>query len=149
MDATLNALADLLLEAIPTVVLFLFLAYYLKKVFFLPVARILEERRKATEGVRELSQRAFEAAEKRSSEFETALQLARADIAHANEAQRREWEREEAEAIAKAHAEASARIEAAKQELSGDLQNAEAELQAQVEPLSEQIISSLLRRRAA
>src|SRR3954469_12850075 len=127
MDATLNALADLLLEAIPTVVLFLFLAYYLKKVFFIPVANILEERRKATEGVRELSQRAFEAADKRSSEFETALQLARADIGQSNEVLRRKWDEEEAEAIAKAHAEAVARIEAAKVQLAQDLRQAESE----------------------
>ncbi len=149
MDATLNALADLLLESIPTVVLFLFLAYYLKKVFFIPVARILEERRKATEGVRELSERAFEAADKRNSEFETALQLARADLGQANEARRRQWEQEEAEAVGKAHSEASARIEAAKRQLEEDLRQVEPELQSQIEPLSEQIISSLLRRRAA
>jgi|SRR5947209_13073340 F-type H+-transporting ATPase subunit b len=149
MDATLNALADLLLEAIPTVVLFLFLVYYLKKVFFIPVANILEERRKATEGVRALSQRAFEAADKRNSEFETALQLARADLGQENENLRRQWDREEAEAIAKAHAEAGARIEAAKLQLAEDVQRAEAELQTQIGPLSEQIISSLLRRRAA
>ena len=149
MDATLNALADLLLEAIPTAVLFLFLAYYLMIVFFNPVANILEERRKATEGVRELSQRAFEAADKRSSEFETALQMARADLGQENEKLRRQWEQEEADAIAQAHAEAATRIEAAKRELADDLQRAETELQTQVEPLSEQIISSLLRRRAA
>ncbi len=149
MDATLNALADLLLEAIPTVVLFLFLVYYLKKVFFVPVANVLEERRKATEGVRELSQRAFEAADKRNSEFETAIQLARADLGQQNESLRRQWEQEESEAIANAHTEAGTRIEAAKRELAGEVQRAEADLQAQIEPLSEQIISSLLRRRAA
>jgi F-type H+-transporting ATPase subunit b len=149
MDATLNALADLLLESIPTVVLFLFLVYYLKKVFFAPIAKILEDRRKATEGVRELSQRAFEAADKRNSEFETALQLARADHGQENEALRRRWDQEEQDAIAAAHAEAQQRIEAAKREIEQDLQQAEPELQSQVEPLSEQIISSLLRRRAA
>lgn len=149
MDATLNALANLLLEAIPTVVLFLFLAFYLKKIFFIPVANILEERRKATEGVRELSQRAFEAADKRSSEFETALQLARADLAQENEARRRQWDAEEQEAVAAAHARAHERLEVAKREIEQDLQRAEGELQSQVEPLSEQIISSLLRRRAA
>ncbi|MFL6451817.1 MAG: ATP synthase F0 subunit B [Bryobacteraceae bacterium] len=149
MDATLNALADLLLEAIPTAVLFLFLVYYLKKVFFIPVANILEERRKATEGVRELSRRAFEAADKRSSEFETALQLARADLGQANEALRRHWDQEEAETIAKAHSEAAARIEAAKHQIEEDIRQAEMELQSEVEPLSEQIVSSLLRRRAA
>ena len=149
MDATLNALADLLLESIPTVVLFLFLVYYLKKVFFAPIAKILDERRKATEGVRELSQRAFEAADKRNSEFETALQLARAELGQENEAQRRRWDQEEHDAIATAQAEAQERIEAARRQIEQDLQKAESDLQSQVEPLSEQIISSLLRRRAA
>ncbi len=45
--------------------------------------------------------------------------------------------------------EAQSRIEAAKHQIRADVQQAETELQAQVEPLSEQIISSLLRRRAA
>src|SRR3954471_15485100 len=116
MDATLHALGELLIKAIPTVLFFLFLTFYLKQVFFKPLAKILEERRKATEGVRELSQRAFEAADKRSSEFETALQMARADLGQHNESLRRQWEREEAELVAKAHAEAAARVEAAKQE---------------------------------
>lgn len=149
MDATLNALANLLLEAIPTVVLFLFLAFYLKKVFFVPIAKILDERRKATEGVRELSQKAFEAADKKSSEFETAMQLARADMGHANEALRRQWDSEESEKIAKAHADAEARIAAAKLQIEDELRRAQQELESQIEPLSEQIISSLLRRRAA
>ena len=73
MDSTLKALADLLLEAVPTIVFFVFLAWYLKRVFFVPMARILEERRKATEGVKELAQKAFEAADKKQSEFERAL----------------------------------------------------------------------------
>ena len=149
MDATLNALGNLLLEAIPTVVAFLFLTFYLKQVFFKPLARILEERRKATEGVRELSQRAFEAADKRISEFETALQLARADISQANEALRRAWEQEESETLARARSQADARLEEAKRQIQQEMEAAQAQLDVQIEPLTEQIISSLLRRRAA
>lgn len=149
MDATLNALAELLLQSIPTIALFLFLTFYLKRVFFRPIAKILEERRKATEGVRELSQRAFDAADKRSSEFETAIQLARSDINQANEALRRTWEKEEAEVLAKARTEAEARVLAARRQFQQEMEQAQSDLDAQVEPLSEQIVSSLLRRRAA
>src|ERR1700761_6183654 len=97
MDATLHALADLLIKAIPTGLFFIFLGVYLQKVFFKPMARILEERRKQTEGVRELAQRAFEAAEKKTSEFEHALQLARAEIHQEHEKLRQQWIQEQSQ----------------------------------------------------
>ena len=59
MDSTLKALGDLLVQAVPTIVFFIILTVYLKYVFFKPLAKILEQRREATEGVRELARRAF------------------------------------------------------------------------------------------
>ncbi|MBV8709395.1 MAG: ATP synthase F0 subunit B [Acidobacteriaceae bacterium] len=149
MDSTLHALANLLLQAIPTVIFFLFLTFYLKRVYFGPLAQVLEQRRKETEGVRELSQRAFEAADQKSSEFERALQLARAEINAENEALRQKWAQEQMETIAKARSEAEARIAQAKGEVAAETKRAQSELEANVQPLSEQIVQSLLRRRAA
>ena len=106
MESTLHDLTNLLIQAIPTVVFFLFLTFYLKQVYFRPLAKILDERHRATEGVRELSQRAFEAADQKSSEFERALQLARAEINQENEALRQKWAQEQMETVAKARAEA-------------------------------------------
>src|SRR3954447_20236336 len=111
MESTLHKLGDLLVQAIPTILFFLFLTYYLKQVFFKPVAHILEERRKATEGVRELAERAAAAADAKSSEFERALQIARGDIAKEHEAQRQIWLQEQADAVAKARADAEAQLE--------------------------------------
>ena len=149
MKDTLQALGDLLIKAIPTILFFILLTAYLKRVFFKPLAKILDERKKATEGVRELAQRAFEAADKKSSEFERALQMARAEIHEEHEALRRGWQQEQVEAIAKARAEADMRIEQARQEIAQDLKRVEAELNTSIEPLSEHIVNSLLRRSAA
>ena len=149
MTSTLHALANLLLQAIPTVVFFLFLTFYLKAVYFRPLAQVLEQRRKETEGVRELSQRAFEAADQKSSEFERALQLARAEINGENEALRQKWAQEQMETVAKARAEAEAHVTQAKAEIAQETTRAQGELEANVQPLSEQIVQSLLRRRAA
>ncbi|MFL6465367.1 MAG: hypothetical protein ACJ73N_13270 [Bryobacteraceae bacterium] len=149
MDSTLHALANLLLQAIPTVVFFLFLAFYLKQVYFRPLAKVLDQRRVETEGVRELSQRAFEAADQKSSEFERALQLARADINAENEALRQKWTQEQMETVAQARAEAEARVAQAKGEIAEETKRVQSELEANVQPLSEQIVQSLLRRRAA
>ena len=149
MDATLQALGDLLIKAIPTVLFFIGLTFYLKKVYFQPMARIFEERRKETEGVRELAKRAFEAAEKRTSEFEHALQMARAELHQEHEALRRRWTEEQAQRIAQERAEAVRQIELAKQQIGQEVERAQAELNAKVPVLSDQIVSSLLRRRAA
>jgi F-type H+-transporting ATPase subunit b len=149
MDSTLQALVALLVKSIPTIVFFILLTWYLKKVFFQPMAKILEERRKQTEGVRELAQRAFEAADKKKSEFDRALDLARAQINQDNEALRRQWTEEQAQLIARVRAEASERIEQAKQEIAGEVETAKAQLDASVERLTGQIVESLSRRRAA
>ncbi|MDQ2840428.1 MAG: ATP synthase F0 subunit B [Acidobacteriota bacterium] len=149
MEATLKALADLLLEAVPTIVFFLFLAWYLKRLYFRPVAAILEERRKATEGVRELARRAFEEADKKQSEFEHALQLARGDIYKEHEKLRRQWSDEQAQAIADSRAQVDKQIEGAKRQIAQEAERAQGELDSQVEGLSEGIVHSLLARRAA
>ena len=149
MDATFHALADLLLKAVPTIIFFVFLAVYLNYVFFRPLAKILDERKRATEGVRELAQRAFEAAEKKSSEFEHALQLARAELHQEHEALRRKWTEEQAAEVAKARAEADKKIEEAKAQIAEETKRAQTELDASIDSLSEKIVHSLLKRRAA
>jgi F-type H+-transporting ATPase subunit b len=149
MDSTLQDLVGLLVKSIPTIVFFILLAFYLKRVFFEPMARILEERRKQTEGVRDLAQRAFEAADKRTSEFERALELARAQINQENEAMRRQWAEEQAQTIARARAEAGRQIEEAKRQIAREVETAKTQLDASVERLSSQIVESLGRRRAA
>ncbi len=149
MDATLKALADLLLEAVPTIVFFLFLTFYLKSVFFKPMARIMEERRRQTEGVRELARRAFEEADKKTAEFERALQIARAQIHAEHEALRRQWSDEQAAAVAQARAAADEQIQQARAEIGQEVERAQAALDARVEELSTRILNSVTARRAA
>lgn len=149
METTLHQLGDLLIKAIPTILFFIALTFYLKAVLFKPLAKILEERRKATEGVRELAQRAFEEAERKNAEFEHALQIARAELYHEHEALRRRWREEQEHEIARARAEADKQIEEAKRQIGREAERAQADLNASVENLSQEIIRSLLRRRAA
>jgi F-type H+-transporting ATPase subunit b len=149
MDKTLRDIGDLLIQAIPTIVFFILLTVYLKRVFFKPLARILEERRKATEEVRELAQRAFEAADKKNAEFEQALQIARSELHKEHEALRRQWAGEQAQLIAKAREEAGQQVQLAKQQIAREVEQAAAALDAKVELLGEQIVQSLMARRAA
>lgn len=149
MNDTLHSLAILSVQAIPTILFFVFLTLYLKSVFFKPIAGILTERRKATEGVRDLAQKAFEAAEKKNSEFERALEIARAEIHQEHEALRRQWSDEQSQAIAKTRADAERQIEEARQRIAGEADKAQADLESSVEGLSRRIEESLLKRKAA
>lgn len=149
MDATLHALAGLLIKSIPTIIFFIVLTLYLKRVYFRPIARILEERRQATEGVRDIARRASEAADKKTSEFDHALRIARAELHQEYEALRQKWAQEEAEAIDRARAEAARQIEEAKRRIERESVDAEAELSTHIDTFVEKIVDSLMRRRAA
>ncbi len=149
MEATLQALAALLIKSIPTIILFSFLIIYLQFTYFAPVAKILKERREKTDGVRELAQRAFESAEKKQSEFERALQIAREEINQQHDALRRQWAHEQSEALAKGRAEAEAKVLAARGAIAAEVEQAEAAMDMKVEELSTSIVELLAGRRAA
>jgi F-type H+-transporting ATPase subunit b len=149
MEETLQALGDLLLKAVPTIIFFALLTIYLNYVFFKPLAKILEERKRATEGVRELAQKAFEEVNKKTSEFQRALQMARAELEQEHEALRHRWTDEQQEAIRKARAEADQDIHRGKRLIAEEVERAKAELAASVDALSDRIVNALLRRRAA
>lgn len=149
MDATLQALAALAIKAIPTVLFFIFLTYFLKRVYFQPVAKILEERHRQTEGLRELAQRAEDSADKRTSEFDSAIRLVRAQILQENEVQRRQWADEQAKLVAEARTAAEKTVAAEKVEIAQELESAKTASANAVGQLSARIVDALLRRRAA
>ena len=149
MEATLHALGELLLEAVPTILFFIFLNLFLKQVFFKPLGRILEERRKATEGVRELARKAFETADRKASEFEKALQLARQEINTENDKLRKQWLSEQSEALAHARADADRKLEAARLQVASEISQADSEMELQIDALADAVLDSIVRRRAA
>jgi F-type H+-transporting ATPase subunit b len=149
MDATLKALAALALQAIPTVLFFIFLTHFLKRVYFRPVAKILEERRQQTDGVRELAEQAHQAAKKKGDEFESAIALVRSQIIQENDAVRRKWAEEQAELVAQARAAAEQQVAAAKLNVADELEKAKSEIAPSIDQLSSKIVDTLLKRRAA
>lgn len=149
MEATLQALVALFIKAIPTIAIFLFLIIYLQATYFKPIARILKERRDKTEGVKELAREAFESADKRTSELERALQLARAELNQQNEQLRRQWSEEESAVVAAARLKAEEKLAAARLSIAKEVDRAKAEMDMNVEALSTSIVQSLAGRRAA
>ena len=139
MDATLKALADLLLGSSPAlIVFFLFLTWYLKRTFFRPVGAILEQHQRKTEGVRALAQKAFEAADQRQSEFEHAMHLARQQIYEEHEALRRQWMNSRAGQWRPHRRKSPGRWTGPKKEIEGEVERAQWTWIRAVEGLSEQ-----------
>lgn len=149
MEATLNALGGILLRALPTFFLVLFLHFYLKKMFFQPLERVLAERRAATEGAREAAEASLAKAGALAAQYEEALRTARAEIGKQNEDLRQKLLEEQVQAIEAARAQARAAVEAARAEIAREAEAARAGLRAESEALAAQIASRVLAGRAA
>jgi F-type H+-transporting ATPase subunit b len=149
MDPTLKALANLLLQAVPTIFSLVLLTIYLKYVFFRPLERILNKRHQQTEGLRKLAEKAFAAADHKTSEFERLLLAARTELYREQEAQRRRWMADQAHTLADARRQAEVRIEEARRELAIETERATADMAIQARELAKQMIATLTERRAA
>ena len=80
MGQTLHQLGELLLGAVPTVVLLTLLYALYASIVHKPLRRVLEERRSKTEGAVEKSRADIAAAEARTAEYEQRLREARHKI---------------------------------------------------------------------
>jgi F-type H+-transporting ATPase subunit b len=149
MDPTLKALTNLLLQAVPTIFFLVLLTIYLKYVFFRPLERILNKRHQQTEGVRKLAEKAFAAADHKTSEFERLLLAAKTELYRDQEAQRKRWMADQAHALADARRQAELRIEEARRELATESERATADMATRARELAKQMIAILTERRAA
>lgn len=149
MEQTLNALSGLLLNALPTLILVIVLHFYLKKVFFGPMDRLLAERYEATEGARKAAEASIAAAEQKAAEYDAAIRAARADIYREQERARQQWREQHAAAVAEARQRADSTVGKAKEQLAADLAAARKTLVQDSEALANEIVETVLRRRAA
>src|SRR5258708_24591062 len=104
MDAMLHALGGILLRAVPTFLLIIFLHFYLKSIFFKPLEKVLKARYDATEGARKLAEQALEQAAAKTKQYEAALFAARTELYQAQEKAFKDMQDHHAAAIAEARA---------------------------------------------
>lgn len=149
MEATLQALGGLLVKAIPTLLLVIILHFYLKKVFFGPIARVIEQRRQATEGVRRKAEELLARAAAQAAEYEEALRAARSELYREQEAARQRLRQQHSEAVEKAREQARATVERARQQLAAEVEAARATLEAVSRRLASRITETFLGGRAA
>lgn len=145
MDEILRQLGELLLAAIPTVVVFVILFFAYKLIVHKPLVAVLDERRARTQGAVEKANADIAAAEARTAEYEQRLRDARLSIFKKLEARRQQWLQARAAAVAEARAAAETRVKAARTSLEQDVEQAKVTLQAESETLANQIIRTVLK----
>lgn len=149
MDVILHQLGQLLLKAVPTFILVVLLQFYLKRVFFKPLEKVLHARYEATEGARKAAEDSLARAAAKAAEYEAAMRAARTEVYQAQEQIHKQLQEREDAQLAEARARADAAIQAARESIAGDVEEAKKSLRSESEMLANQIADSILRRSAA
>jgi F-type H+-transporting ATPase subunit b len=144
MDQTLKQLGELLLGAVPTVVLFSLLYTLYLNIVHKPLRRVLAERRSKTEGAIERSRADIAAAEARTAEYELRLREARATLFRAQEARRKAALDARAAALHEARNGAQQQVQSAKAAIEKDRESAQNALKGEAQNLAGEIMRRVL-----
>ena len=149
MEQTLHDLGQLLLKAVPTVFLLLVVHFYLKAMFFRPMADVLAKRRAATDGQRESAEALRARAAEQTKSIEDQLRQAREAIYQEQEEARRRWTSDQSTQLDDARHKSRELIHQSKDQLDAEAGAAKGQLQGTVDTLADQIASTLLERTSA
>ena len=144
MDQTLRQLGELLLGAVPTVILLALLYALYRMLVHKPLRQVLDQRRSMTEGAIEKSQADIAAAAARTSEYEQRLREARAAIFRAQERRLLAVAQARTNAVHEARTRAQAQVQAAKADIESERAVAEKGLQVQAQELAQEIMRRVL-----
>lgn len=149
MESTLHDLGQLLLKAIPTIILLLVVHFYLKAMFFRPMADVLAKRRAATDGLKESAEAAHARAAEQLASIEAQLRKAREAIYQEQEEARRGWLGDQGAQLDAARQQAHELIHKSDQLLAAESVGAKSQLAGSANDLADEIAQTLLKRTAA
>ena len=144
----LRQLGELFLQATPTVIILCLFYFFLRVNFFVPLDRVLAERRARTEGTRHEAESNQAAAQERKRAYREALHRVRAEIYAEQESARRAVLEERLARIHEARNHANDQVRAAKEALASDLERAQAELDSASQTLAAEIVRAILQPRS-
>jgi F0F1-type ATP synthase membrane subunit b/b' len=149
MDKTLHDLGGIVLNGLPTFVLVLILAYFVKHLYLGPLEKVLAERFRLTEGARKTAEESLKNADSRIAQYEEDLSRARAEIYREQAEFLRKVQAEQSEMVQATRLESEQLVSAIKLSLAWEAGVARENLAAQSEILAGQIVDAVLRPRAA
>ena len=145
MDTTLKQVGELLLDAVPTVVMLLLLYALYQNLVRKPLKRVLTERRDRTEGAALKARSDIAAAEARTQEYEQKLRDAKVAVFKAQEARRQQAQQMRQQALSEAREKAQEQIRQARLAVEKDMEAARAGLQGDAARLATDIIRTILK----
>ena len=145
MDQTLRQLGELLLGAVPTVILLAMLYILYTLLVHRPLTAVLAERRNRTQGAMEKARADIAAAEARTAEYEQRLREARQKVFKNQEARRQQATQSRAQAVNQARARAQEQVKQARADIEVDKQQAMSKLQSDAARLATDIVRIVLR----
>ena len=128
MLALVNSARDLIIAALPTLVLFTLLSIYLKHLFFKPLGKALAERRSATEGTQHAAQNAFEKVKHKAAEYEAAFRDARGELYKEQETFRTELRAQQTSSLNEMRVKNDALLKQASARIAGETAAAQASI---------------------
>lgn len=144
MDETVKVLGELLLNAVPTVILFVIVWAAYRLLVHNPLSAVLTERHSKTQGAVAKAQADIAAAEGKTAEYEQRLREARAAIFKSQEARRKQLLDARSAALAAARQRSEEQVNAARQEIQRETAAARNSLQTQGETLAAEVIRAVL-----
>jgi F-type H+-transporting ATPase subunit b len=144
MEQTLRQLGELLLGAIPTVVLLLTLYGLYHVIVHKPLEAVLAERRRRTQGAAEQARADIAVAAQRAKDYETQLREAQLAIFKALDNRRKQAIEARAAAVAQARERAHQQIAEAKAHVERESAAARATLEQESDRIADQIIGTIL-----
>jgi F0F1-type ATP synthase membrane subunit b/b' len=149
MEKTLHDLAGIILEGLPTLVLVLILAIFVRTLYLKPLEKVLAERYRLTEGARRTAEESLKNADSRIAEYQVALAKAHSDIYRDQEAFLKQFRDEQAELTRQAREHSDNRVAEIKLDIEKEADAARSNLESQAETLAAQIADAILSRRNA
>ncbi|MSV36177.1 MAG: hypothetical protein EXQ47_11370 [Bryobacterales bacterium] len=148
MEQTLQSLAGILLKAIPTICLLLFLYFYFKLMLFGPLTKVLKQRDALTAGTKNAAEESLRSAERKVEEYEAQMRDARAEVYREQEELRRGWLAEQTAQVVEARESTAASTARAREQMAVEMAAARQTLTESSGALADQIATALLTRRA-
>jgi F-type H+-transporting ATPase subunit b len=145
MDQTLRQLGELLLGAVPTVILLATLSILYTFLVHRPLTAVLAERRNRTQGAIEKARADIAAAEARTADYEQRLREARQKIFKNQEARRQQATQSRNQIVHQAHTRAQEQIKQARAGIGEDKQQAMSKLQSDAARLATEIVRIVMR----
>jgi F-type H+-transporting ATPase subunit b len=145
MDQIARQLGELLLGAVPTVILLGFLYILYTVLVYRPLTAVLSERRQRTQGAMEKARADIAAAEARTAEYEQRLREARQKIFKNQEARRQQASQVRGQAVSEARSRAQEQVKQARAGIEADKQEAMSKLQSDASRLATEIVRVVLR----